>query len=324
MVSADGRTRATHVPVLAARIVELLAPALEEPGATYVDGTLGLGGHAALVLDACPQARLVGIDRDPAALAIAGERLSRFGDRVRLFRAVYHELPSVLADAGLDRVQAVCLDLGLSSLQIDRTERGFAYAADAPLDMRMDPDSELTAATIVNTWSSTELTRILRTYGEERNARRIAAAILAERAVEPFTTSARLVQVIADATPAALRNTGGHPAKRTFQALRIVVNGELDSLAAVLPAALDALAPGGRLAVLAYHSGEDRLVKRTFADASHDHVPAGVPDVPAEYRAKFTLLTRGAERPDAAEVAENPRAASARLRAITRHQEDHR
>ena len=324
MVSAEGHLRATHVPVLATRIVELLAPALEAPDSTYVDGTLGLGGHAALVLDACPQARLVGIDRDPAALAIAGERLARFGDRVRLFRAVYHELPEVLAEAGLDRVQAICLDLGLSSLQIDRTERGFAYAVDAPLDMRMDPDSELTAATIVNTWSGTDLARILRSYGEERSARRIAAAIVAARAVEPFTTSARLVQVIADAIPAAQRNSGGHPAKRTFQALRIVVNGELDSLTAVLPAALDALAPGGRLAVLAYHSGEDRLVKRTFADASHDHVPAGVPDVPAGYRAKFTLLTRGAERPDAAEVTQNPRAASARLRGITRNQEDPR
>lgn len=324
MVSADGHTEATHVPVLGARIVELLAPSLHAPGSTYVDGTLGLGGHAALVLDACPRARLVGIDRDPAALTIAGERLARFGDRVRLFRAVYHELPDVLAEAGLDRVEGICLDLGLSSMQIDRTERGFAYASDAPLDMRMDPDAELSAATIVNTWPATELARILRIYGEERNARRIAERIVAARDAEPFTTSARLVQVIADAIPAAQRHTGGHPAKRTFQALRIVVNGELDSLAGVLPASLDALAPGGRLAVLAYHSGEDRLVKRAFAQASSDHVPRGVPDVPPEYRARFTLLTRGAERPDAAEVTENPRAASARLRGITRNQEDPR
>jgi len=240
---------------------------------------------------------------------------------VRLFRAVYHELPDVLAAAGLSQVEAICLDLGLSSLQIDRSERGFAYAADAPLDMRMDPDSELTAATIVNTWPATELARALRSYGDEPNARRIAARIVAAREVEPFVTSARLVSVIADAIPAAQRRTGGHPAKRTFQALRIVVNAELDSLTAVLPAALDALAPGGRLAVLAYHSGEDRLVKRAFAEASRDHVPPGVPDVPAAYRARFTQLTRGAERPDAAEVAVNPRAASARLRAITRNQE---
>lgn len=321
MDSADGGTEARHVPVLADRIVELLAPALGAPGSIYVDGTLGLGGHAALVLDACPQAGLVGIDRDPHALAVAGERLARFGDRVRLFHAVYHELHEVLAEAGTPRVQAICLDLGLSSLQIDRRDRGFAYAADAPLDMRMDPGSELTAAVIVNTWSADELARILRVHGEERNARRIADRIVAARQVEPFTSSARLVEVIADALPAAARHTGGHPAKRTFQALRIVVNGELDSLAGVLPAALAALAPGGRLAVLAYHSGEDRLVKRAFARASSDQVPPGVPAVPESYRAGYTLLTRGAERPDAVETEANPRAASARLRAITRNQE---
>lgn len=323
MDAADGAP-AGHVPVLADRIVELLAPALTTAGATYVDGTLGLGGHAALVLDACPGARLVGIDRDPAALAIAGERLARFGDRVRLYRAVYSELPDVLAEAGTPTVQAMCLDLGLSSLQIDRTERGFAYATDAPLDMRMDPDDDLTAATIVNTWPAADIARVLRTWGEERNARRIADRIVAARQVQPFTSSARLVQVISDALPAAVRNTGGHPAKRTFQALRIAVNGELDALAAVLPAALAALAPGGRLAVLAYHSGEDRLVKRAFADATSDHVPPGVPAVPEAYRARFTLLTRGAERPTAEEVAANPRAASARLRAVTRHPEEYR
>jgi 16S rRNA (cytosine1402-N4)-methyltransferase len=321
MEPGDGGEVATHVPVLATRIVELLAPALQAPAATYVDGTLGLGGHAALVLDACPQARLVGIDRDPAALDVAGERLARFGDRVQLFRAVYHELPDVLVEAGLTSVQAICLDLGLSSLQIDRRERGFAYATDAPLDMRMDPDSDLTAATIVNTWSAPDLARILKVHGEERFADRIASRIVAARESEPFTSSARLVSVIADAIPAAARHTGGHPAKRTFQALRIVVNAELESLAAVLPAALAALAPGGRLAVLAYHSGEDRLVKRAFAAASSDRVPAGVPAVPAGYQALFTLLTRGAERPDAAEVDANPRAASARLRAIVRNLE---
>lgn len=321
MVEADGGV-ATHVPVLAGRIVELLSPALAAPGSTYVDGTLGLGGHAALVLDACPHARLVGIDRDPAALAVAGERLARFGDRVQLFHAIYHELPDVLAEAGLTTVQAICLDLGLSSLQIDRRDRGFAYAADAPLDMRMDPGSGLDAATIVNTWTAPELARILKVHGEERFADRIARAVVAARDAEPFTSSARLVQVIADAIPAAARHTGGHPAKRTFQALRIVVNAELESLAAVLPAALAALAPGGRLAVLAYHSGEDRLVKRAFATASSDAVPPGVPAVPAGYRARFRLLTRGAERPGPDEVEDNPRAASARLRAIARNTEE--
>jgi 16S rRNA (cytosine1402-N4)-methyltransferase len=321
MVPSDDAT-ATHVPVLAGRIVELLSPALAAPGSTYVDGTLGLGGHAALILDACPEARLVGIDRDPAALAVAGERLARFGDRVQLFRAVYSELPDVLARAGRRAVQAICLDLGLSSLQIDRRERGFAYSVDAPLDMRMDPDSDLTAATIINTWPAADLARVLRIHGEERFAERIADRIVAARAREPFTSSARLVSVIADAIPAAARNTGGHPAKRTFQALRIVVNAELEALAEVLPASLDALAPGGRLAVLAYHSGEDRMVKRALAAASSDHVPVGVPDVPVGYRAQFTLLTRGAERPGPAEVQANPRAASARLRAIARNPQE--
>jgi len=324
MAEAGDGAQDTHVPVLAARIVELLAPALNQPGATYVDGTLGLGGHAGLILDACPQASLVGIDRDPAALDVAGERLARFGDRVRLYRAVYHELPEVLEEAGLRRVQGICLDLGLSSLQIDRRERGFAYSVDAPLDMRMDPDSELTAETIVNTWPAIDISRALRIHGEERFADRIARRIVTAREQEPFTSSARLVSVIADAIPAAARNTGGHPAKRTFQALRIVVNAELESLAGVLPAALTALARGGRLAVLAYHSGEDRMVKRAFAAATTDHVPVGVPAVPAAYQAQYSLLTRGAERPDAAEVEANPRAASARLRAIARNQEESR
>lgn len=317
----DSDAAATHVPVLAERIVELLLPALDRDPARYVDGTLGLAGHAEAVLSACPRASLIGIDRDPEALELARARLAPFGERVQLFHATYHELPEVLAEAGVGDVQAICLDLGLSSLQIDRAERGFAYAVDAPLDMRMNPEQDLTAADIVNTWPARDLARILREYAEERFAARIADAIVRARADEPFTTSARLVEVIGAAIPMAARNTGGHPAKRTFQALRIAVNAELDSLAAVLPAALDALAPGGRMAVLAYHSGEDRLVKRAFAAATSDHVPAGVPAVPAGYAAGFRLLTRGAERPDAEEVAANPRAASARLRAVERLQE---
>lgn len=322
MVAAKDGQGATHLPVLADRYLELLAPALQEPGAIYLDGTLGLGGHAGLVLDACPNARLIGIDRDPQALAIAGERLARFGDRVQLFHAIYHELPQVLERAGLAQVQAVGLDLGLSSLQIDRRERGFAYAVDAPLDMRMNPAAELTAADLLNRESAEDLAWIFRVHGEERNAKRIAAAIVAARQEAEFSNSGRLVQVIQEALPAAVRaGGGGHPAKRVFQALRIVVNAELESLRAVLPAALDALAPGGRLAVLAYHSGEDRLVKRAFAEAASDHVPAGVPAVPDAYRARFTTLTRGAERPSDTEITANSRAASARLRAISRNLE---
>lgn len=311
-----------HVPVMRARIVELLAPALQEPQAVYLDCTLGLAGHASAILDACPRARLVGIDRDPAALALAAERLAPFGDRVHLYQAVYHELDEVLEEDGTARVHAICMDLGLSSLQIDTAERGFAYATDAPLDMRMDSDQELTAADLLRTASVADLTRMLREYGDEKFADRIARRIVTEREQRPIETSAQLVDLITAAIPAAARHArSGHPAKRTFQALRIAVNGELDSLRAALPAALDALAPGGRLAVLAYHSGEDRLVKHAFAEVTADRVPPGLPAVPDALRAQFTLLTRGAERPEPAETEDNPRAAAARLRAVARLQE---
>ncbi len=314
---ADG----VHVPVLRERIVELLAPSLDHPGAVYVDGTLGLGGHAEAILDACPQAGLIGIDRDAQALELAAERLAPFGRRVQLVNAVYDQLPAILAAAGLASVDAVLLDLGLSSLQIDRRERGFAYAVDAPLDMRMDATQPLTAAEIVNTYSADRLAHILRRYGEERFADRIAARIVTARDSQPFTTSARLVRVVADAIPMAARSTGGHPAKRTFQALRIEVNAELAALEAVLPQALEALRVGGRLAVLAYHSLEDRMVKQAFRSASLDRAPAGLPIVPEALRAEFRLLTRGAERPSDAETQLNPRAASARLRAVERFRE---
>ncbi|MFP5417486.1 MAG: 16S rRNA (cytosine(1402)-N(4))-methyltransferase RsmH [Actinomycetes bacterium] len=309
-----------HVPVMVERIVELLAPALEG-GGTFVDCTLGLAGHARAILSACPRASLVGIDRDADALDIAGERLAEFGDRVALYEAVYDELPEVLAENRTPRVQAVLADLGLSSLQIDRRERGFAYAVDAPLDMRMTQASGPTAADVLNTYDTRELARILRTYGEERFVDRIARRIVAEREREPFATSARLVQVLSEAIPAASRATGGHPAKRTFQALRIEVNRELEALGGLVPAALAALALGGRFAVLAYHSLEDRLVKQAFAHASTDTAPRGMPVVPPEHRAQFVLLTRGAERPSPSEEADNPRAASARLRVIERIRE---
>ncbi len=312
------RAAARHVPVLADRIVELLAPALASPGAVYVDCTLGLAGHALAIMDACPNARLVGIDRDAAALALARERLAGHADRITLVEARYDELADVLAGLGTPHVQAILADLGLSSLQIDERERGFAYAVDAPLDMRMTPAQPVTAAEVVNTYTAPDLARILRAYGEERFADRIARAIVAARTEAPFTTSARLVQVLTDAIPMAARRTGGHPAKRTFQALRIEVNRELESLEGLLPAALAALAPGGRFAVLAYHSLEDRPVKNAFRVATTDTAPRNLPVVPDAYRAGFTLLTRGAERPSAAEEAENPRAASARLRAVAR------
>ncbi len=307
-----------HVPVMLPRVVEALSTSLHHAGAVHVDGTLGLGGHAAAVLEANPGAHLVGIDRDPDALAIARERLARFADRTTFVRAVHDELPDVLDQLGIERVDTILLDLGLSSLQIDRADRGFAYRVDAPLDMRMDPTTGPSAADVVNTYDEARLARILARYGEERFATRIARAVVAAR---PFDTSARLVETIAGAIPTAARHTGGHPAKRTFQALRIEVNRELETLERVLPAALDALAVGGQLAVLSYHSLEDRLVKRAFADAASDHAPRHLPVVPEHLKARFELVTKGAERPGADEVAHNPRAASARLRIARRIRE---
>ena len=314
-----------HVPVMLAEVVALLAPALEAPAAdaatedscVLVDCTVGLGGHAHALLVACPQAELIGLDRDPQALALARERLAEFADRITLIEAVYDELPAVLDRLGRPKVQGILLDLGVSSLQIDDAARGFAYAHDAPLDMRMGRQ-ELTAAQVLNTYSRAELSRILRTYGEERYADRIARRIVAERDREPFVTSGRLVQLLYDTVPAASHKTGGHPAKRTFQALRIEVNAELEALESVLPSAIAALALHGRIAVLAYHSLEDRLVKQVLGLAARDRAPRDLPVVPAELRPELRLLTRGALRPSAAEVARNPRAASARLRAAVR------
>jgi 16S rRNA (cytosine1402-N4)-methyltransferase len=307
-----------HVPVMLDRIVELLAPALTEAGSVLVDGTLGLGGHAQALLLAAPRARLVGLDRDAQALAAARERLSAFSERVELVHAVYDELPEVLERLGITSVSSVLLDLGVSSLQLDEVQRGFSYARDAPLDMRMDASIGRTAADIVNTYPPGDLARVLRDYGEERFARRIVSAIVAARTREPLRNTAELAELVRTAVPAATRRTGGHPAKRTFQALRIEVNAELDALRGVLPASLDALEPGGRIAVLAYHSLEDRLVKRALAAGASPDVPPDMPVIPASAAPTLRLLTRGAERPSEVEVEINPRAASARLRAAER------
>ena len=320
-MNARGTAEDRHVPVLRDRIVELLAPALQEPGAVMVDATVGMGGHSESILEQCPGARVVGIDRDHEALSLAGERLARFGDRFTPVHAVYDELPQVLVDLGLSArssVSAVLLDLGVSSLQLDEEERGFAYRHDAPLDMRMDQGSGITAAHVLNTYDQADLERILREYGEERFAKRVASAIVRERARQPFTSSARLVELLRSAIPAASQKSGGHPAKRTFQALRIEVNGELEALKAALPAAVDALAVGGRIAVLSYHSLEDRLTKQVLAAGAHSGTPVGLPVELPELAPYLRLLTRGAEEPGAAEVSVNPRAASARLRAAER------
>lgn len=310
-----------HDPVMRDRIVDLLRPALSRPGAIYVDGTLGLAGHAIAVLEACPEARLIGIDRDPDAHQVAEQRLGPLMERATLVHAVYDELPEVLDDLGVEKVDAILLDLGLSSLQIDRTDRGFAYRVDSPLDMRMNPTVGQTAADVLNSYSARDLANLLKWYGEERFADRIARAVVAERENQPFDRSGRLVEVISGAIPAAARHTGGHPAKRTFQALRIEVNRELVALEGVLPAAVGALSLGGRMAVLSYHSLEDRLVKRTFAAGAADRAPRDLPVVPENLKAELRLLTRGAERPDENETAANPRAASARLRVAERIRE---
>jgi 16S rRNA (cytosine1402-N4)-methyltransferase len=261
---------------------------------------------------------LVGLDRDPEALERARERLAQFGAQFEAVHAVYDRLPAVLAELGLARVQGVLFDLGVSSLQLDQAARGFAYAHDAPLDMRMDPSSAMTAADVLNTYTAPDLARILREYGEERFARRIAAAIVRERQRAPFTTSARLVQLLRQVIPAPARRTGGHPAKRTFQALRIEVNAELAILDRALPAAVAALELGGRIVVVSYHSLEDRLVKRTLAALARSNTPPGLPVELPEHRPQLRLLTRGAETPAADEIAANQRAASARLRAAER------
>jgi 16S rRNA (cytosine1402-N4)-methyltransferase len=316
--SSGGPASPRHEPVLLDRIVELLAPALEAPDALLVDATLGLGGHSAALLEACPSARLLGLDRDPEALAVARDRLSRFGDRVTLVHAVYDALPDVLLAQKIPSVQAVLFDLGVSSLQLDEVRRGFSYAHDAPLDMRMDPSHGPSAADVVNSYSTEELARVLKEYGEERFARRIASAIVRERRIAPLDSSARLAEIVREAIPAATRRTGGHPAKRTFQALRIEVNRELEALREVLPAAVSSLAPGGRLAVLSYHSLEDRMVKRTFAAGTSDPLPADLPVTADQVRTTLRALTRGAETPSDDEAARNPRAASAKLRAVER------
>jgi len=310
-----------HVPVLLERVLELFEPALAAPDPVLVDTTLGLGGHADALLSAHPALTLVGLDRDTNALDRSGERLARHGDRVHLVHAVYDELPEVLTDLGFARkggVAGVLMDLGVSSMQLDVAERGFAYSKDAPLDMRMDPTAELTAAEVLNTYPPGELVRILREYGEERFAKRIVDRVVKARTVAPFTTSGRLVELLYEAVPADSRRTGGHPAKRTFQALRIEVNGELDSLRAALPAALTALRVGGRIVVESYQSLEDRLVKQALAGLAKSRTPEGVPMELPGHGPQLRLLTRGAEQADEQEKEHNPRAASVRLRAAER------
>ena len=310
-----------HTPVMLDRCVELLAPALQRDGAVFVDATLGMGGHSEAFLQRFPGIHLVGLDRDTDALRIAGERLARFGDRVTLVHTVYDGIAEAVASAGHAKVDGILFDLGVSSLQLDVAERGFAYAQDAPLDMRMDQSSGTTAAEVLATYGEGDLRRIFERYGEEKLAGRYARAIISARAEAPIERSGRLVEILQAATPAAVQRAG-HPAKRVFQALRIEVNRELSVLERAIPAALRLLSVGGRIVVLSYQSLEDRLVKREFADASASTAPRGLPVELPEHAAKFRLLVKGAELASDEERAVNPRATPVRLRAAGRVRED--
>lgn len=309
---------AQHVPVLLERCVELLAPAAQHDDAVIVDATLGLGGHSEALLRACPPARVIGIDRDREALRLASERLAFAGDRFTAVHAIYDELAEVLQALGVAAVDGVLFDLGVSSMQIDEAGRGFSYMADAPLDMRMDQSRGVSAAEVVSEYSAADLERILRQFGEERFARRIADRIVATRALSPIQTTGDLVEIIRDAVPVRAQRTGGHPAKRTFQALRIEVNDELAVWRRAVAHAINALSVGGRIVVLSYHSLEDRITKQAFAAGATSTTPPGLPVELPEHAPFLRLLTRGAEEASATEQLENSRSTSVRLRAAER------
>ncbi|MFL0566766.1 16S rRNA (cytosine(1402)-N(4))-methyltransferase RsmH [Microbacterium sp. 179-I 1D1 NHS] len=311
-----------HTPVLLDRCIELLAPALQHDGAVVVDATLGMGGHSEALLERFPHVRLIGLDRDTDALRIAGERLARFGDRVDLVHTVYDGIADAVSSVGVRRADGILFDLGVSSLQLDEADRGFAYSKDAPLDMRMDQSAGTTAADIVATYGEGDLRRIFERYGEEKLAGRYARAIIAARQDAPIERSAQLVDILVAATPIAVqRERSGHPAKRVFQALRIEVNGELTVLERALPAALGILPVSGRIVVMSYQSLEDRLVKRVLAEATRSTAPAGLPIEPPEHAPRFRLLTKGAELASDEEKIRNPRATPVRLRAAERVRE---
>ena len=306
-----------HTPVLLERCIDLLAPALQRDGAVLVDATLGMGGHAEAFLERFDGLRLIGLDRDTDALEIAGERLARFGDRVTLVHTVYDAIAEAAASAGPTPVDGILFDLGVSSLQLDVADRGFAYARDAPLDMRMDQSAGTTAAEVLAEYSEGQLRRIFEHYGEEKLAARYARAIIAARREAPIQRSGRLVEVLQAATPMAVQRAG-HPAKRVFQALRIEVNAELAALERAIPDALALLRVGGRIVVLSYQSLEDRLVKRALADAASSTAPAGLPVELPEHTPRFRLLVKGAEQASETERTRNPRATPVRLRAAER------
>ena len=303
-----------HEPVMLHRCLELLRPGITA-NSVVVDATLGLGGHTEALLTTHPDLTVIGFDRDPEALELASERLSKFGTRFRGVLATYDQISSVLAELGISSVQGVLFDLGVSSMQLDSAERGFAYAQDAPLDMRMDQSHGLTAAELLATASEEELIRIFRIYGEERFAAPIARAIVRERAVSPIQTSTQLNQIVEAVVPKAPGKQTGHPAKRVYQALRIAVNNELAILSAAIPQAIESLAVGGRIVVMSYHSLEDAIVKQAFQTAATSTTPIELPVELPGSGPRLRVITKGVERASEIELSQNPRAASARLRA---------
>ena len=313
-MSVDRDPAQLHVPVLLNECLDMLAPAIDAPGAVLIDATLGMGGHTEAALTRFPQLTVFGIDRDPSAIALASKRLEAFGPRFRAFHTTYDKMDEVAAHAPSGMVDGILMDLGVSSLQLDQEDRGFSYSHDAPLDMRMNPQTGISAAQLLASASKEEITRILRVYGEEKFASKIARRIVATRESEPLTRTSQLAQIVRDCIPAPARRTGGNPAKRTFQALRIAVNDELTILEAALPAALAHLRVGGRIVIESYQSLEDRLVKDIFRRGATDQAPAGVPMIPEELQARLRLLTRGAQLADDTEKSHNPRSASVRLR----------
>lgn len=301
------------------RCVALLSPAIEKSlNPVVVDATLGLGGHAEALLTKFPNLVVIGIDRDRDALAIASSRLAAFGGRFQAFHAVYDEILDVIEKSGFTKVNGILFDLGISSMQVDEIERGFSYSQDAPLDMRMDRSQGQTAADIINNASREDLIAILRKYGEEKFAPRIVDAIIRERAIAPLNSTAYLAALVKENIPAATRRTGGNPAKRTFQALRIAVNDEIGALTRALPASLEALMVGGRLVVMSFQSLEDRIVKEFFVKAATSSTPRELPVELPEFAAKFSLIVKSSETASDEENEKNPRSQSVRLRAIER------
>ena len=303
-----------HESVALDRSIELLAPAiLKSENPILVDATLGLGGHSFALLERFPNLKIIGIDRDKSAIAEAKSRLANFGDRIQIAHSVFDKITEVVNGFGYQKIDGALFDLGVSSMQLDQPIRGFSYSQEAPLDMRMDQSRGITADEIVNTWDKNEIVRILRNFGEEKFAPRIVDSIIAAR---PIKSTSQLAEIVKKAIPAATRRTGGNPAKRTFQALRIAVNDELGAISRAIPQALELLNVGGRLVVLSFQSLEDRLVKEAFGSVTTSTLPRDLPISVPGHELKYSLVIRGSEGASSLEISENSRAQSVRIRAI--------